>query len=252
MSGHNKWSTIKHKKAREDAKRGKVFTKIIREITVAAREGGGDIDANPRLRAAVAAAKGANMPADNLKRAIQRGTGELPGVTYEEVRYEGYGPGGVAMMIETMTDNRNRTTPEVRHLFSKHGGNLGENGSVGWLFTRKGLILVRRTDDLSEDDLMEAVLEAGGEDLDTEDDEFFRIYTAPDELHQVKDGLEAEGVTVDGAEFDMEPSTTVSLDGKQAQQMIRLMEAFEDHDDVQNVWANFDIDESVLDEVQSN
>lgn len=246
MSGHNKWSTIKHKKAREDAKRGKVFTKIIREITVAAREGGGDADSNPRLRAAVAAAKAANMPAENLKRAIQRGTGELPGVSYEEVRYEGYGPGGVAVMIEVMTDNRNRTTPEIRHLFSKHGGNLGENGSVNWLFTRKGLILIRREDCEGEDALVEAVLEAGGEDLDTEDEEYFRVFTAPDELHQVKDSLEAAGIAIDGAEFDMEPSTTVALQGKQAHQMLRLMELFEDHDDVQNVWANFDIDDEDL------
>lgn len=245
MSGHNKWSTIKHKKAREDAKRGKVFTKIIREITVSARHGG-DVDSNPRLRAAIAAAKSANMPADNMKRAIQRGTGELPGVTYEEMSYEGYGPGGVAVMLEIMTDNKNRTTPEVRHLFSKHGGNLGENGSVAWLFTRKGLILVPRVDDLDEDALLETALEAGAEDFDSEDPDFFRIFTAPDELHQVKESLEEGGVVVEAAQFDMEPSTTVELEGKRAQQMIRLMEAFEDHDDVQEVWANFDVDEEVL------
>ncbi len=249
MSGHSKWSTIKHKKGRADAKRGKLFTKIIKEITVAAREGGGDPDANPRLRAAVAAAKAANMPADNISRAIQRGTGELPGVTYEEVRFEGYGPGGVAVMLECLTDNRNRTVPEVRHLFTKHGGNLGENGSVGWLFTRRGLILVSRTDDLDEDWLMEQVLEAGADDLDTEDAEYYRIFTAPDELHQVKEALEAAGVAIETAEFDMEPSTTVALEGKKAHQMIRLMEAFEDHDDVQNVWANFDIDEAILESV---
>jgi YebC/PmpR family DNA-binding regulatory protein len=246
MSGHNKWSTIKHKKAREDAKRGKVFTKIIREITVSARQGGGDPDTNPRLRAAVTAAKAANMPADNMKRAIQRGTGELPGVTYEEIRYEGYGPGGVAVMLEIMTDNRNRTTPEIRHLFAKHGGNLGENGSVGWLFTRKGLILISRDGSVDEDALLEAALEAGAEDFDSEDPEYFRVFTAPDELHQVKEAIEAGGVTVETAAFDMEPSTTVNLEGKQAQQMIRLMEAFEDHDDVQEVWANFDVDEEVL------
>jgi YebC/PmpR family DNA-binding regulatory protein len=249
MSGHNKWSTIKHKKGRADAKRGKLFTKIIREITVAAREAGGDIDANPRLRAAVASAKAANMPADNIKRAIQRGTGELPGVTYEEVAYEGYGPGGVAVLLQTLTDNRNRTTPEVRHLFTKHGGNLGENGCVSWLFTRRGLILVERSDELDEDTLMERALDAGAEDLDTTDDEFFRVYTAPEELHQVKDHLESHGITVTSAEIDMEPSTTQELDGKQAQQMIRLMEAFDDHDDVQNVWANFDVDDEVLDNV---
>jgi YebC/PmpR family DNA-binding regulatory protein len=246
MSGHNKWSTIKHKKAREDAKRGKAFTKIIREITVSAREGGGDPDSNPRLRAAVAAAKAANMPSDNVTRAIQRGTGELPGVTYEEVQYEGYGPGGVAVLLQTMTDNRNRTTPEVRHLFSKHGGNLGENGCVSWLFTRKGLILIPRDGAPGEDELMEIALEVGAEDLDTDDREYYRVYTAPDELHQVKDALEANGVQPEAAEFDMEPSTTQRLEGKQAQQMIRLMEAFDDHDDVQNVWANFDIDDDVL------
>ncbi len=246
MSGHSKWSTIKHKKGRADAKRAKIFTKIIREITVAARSGGGDAESNPRLRAAVAAAKGANMPADNLNRAIQRGTGELPGVNYEEVRFEGYGPGGVAVMLECLTDNRNRTVPEIRHLFSKHGGNLGENGSVSWLFTRKGLILVARTEDLDEDWLMEQALEGGAEDFDTDDTEYVRIFTAPDELHQVKEAMEASGVTVEGAHFDMEPSTTVELEGKKAHQMIRLVEAFEDQDDVQNVWANFDIDEAIL------
>ena len=249
MSGHNKWSTIKHKKGRADAKRGKLFTKLIREITVAAREAGGDIDANPRLRAGIAAAKAANMPADNIKRAVQRGTGELPGVSYEEVQYEGYGPGGVAVLLQIMTDNRNRTTPEIRHLFTKHGGNLGENGCVSWLFTRRGLLLVERSDDLDEDTLMERALDAGADDLDTDDDEFFRIYTVPEELHQVKDSLESAGVGVASAEIDMEPSTTQSLDGTQAQQMIRLMEAFDDHDDVQNVWTNFDVDDELLDAV---
>jgi len=246
MSGHSKWSTIKHKKAREDAKRGKAFTKLIREITVSAREGGGDPEGNPRLRAAVQAAKAANMPSDNIKRAIQRGTGELPGVTYEEVSYEGYGPSGVAMMLEVLTDNRNRTAAEVRHLFSKNGGNLGENGCVAWLFTRKGQILVSRSAAPDEDALLEAALEAGADDLESDDAEYFRITTAPDELHQVKSALEEAGITVESAEFDMEPSTTVRLEGKQALQMIRLMEAFDDNDDVQNVWANFDIDDEVL------
>ena len=247
MSGHNKWSTIKHKKAREDAKRGKIFTKIIREITVAAREGGGDPESNPRLRAAVQAAKSANMPADNIKRAIQRGTGELPGVSYEGVTYEGYGPGGVAVLLEVMTDNRNRTTAEVRHLFAKHGGNLGENGCVSWIFTRKGVILVPRADGVDEDALMEAALEAGAEDLDASDPEFFRIVTAPDELHTVKDQVEAAGFPVEAAEFEMEPSTQVRLEGKKAEQMLKLMTAFDDHDDVQNVWANFDIDDELMD-----
>lgn len=246
MSGHNKWSTIKHKKAREDAKRGKIFTKIIREITVAAREGGGDPDANPRLRAAVQAAKAANMPADNVKRAIQRGTGELPGVSYEGVTYEGYGPGGVAVMLEVLTDNRNRTTAEVRHLFSKYGGNLGENGCVSWIFTRKGVILIPRGEGVDEDALMETALEAGAEDLDTSDEDFFRVVTAPDELHSVKDHIESAGFTVEAAEFEMEPSTQVRLEGKKAEQMLKLMEAFDDHDDVQNVWANFDIDDELM------
>ena len=246
MSGHNKWSTIKHKKAREDAKRGKAFTKIIREITVSAREGGGDTETNPRLRTAVAAAKAANMPADNIKRAIQRGTGELPGVSYEEVTYEGYGPGGVAVMLEVLTDNRNRTTPEIRHLFSKHGGNLGENGCVAWLFTRTGQILVPRLDGPGEEELMELLLEAEADDMDAGDSEYYRVSTSPEDLHRVKDHLESHGVTVEVAEFNMEPSTTQQLEGKQAQQMLRLMEAFDDHDDVQNIWANFDIDDEVL------
>ncbi|MEE4270893.1 MAG: YebC/PmpR family DNA-binding transcriptional regulator [Thermoanaerobaculales bacterium] len=247
MSGHNKWSTIKHKKGRADAKRGKLFTKLIREITVSARESGGDVDANPRLRSAVAAAKAANMPADNIKRAIQRGTGEIPGVVYEEVQYEGYGPGGAAVLLQTLTDNRNRTTPEVRHIFTKHGGNLGENGCVSWLFTRKGLLLVARTDDLDEDTLLEQALEAGAEDFDAEDADYYRVSTAPDELHLVKEALEAAGIAVESAEMDMEPSTTQRLEGKKAQQMVRLMEAFDDQDDVQNVWANFDIDDEVFD-----
>jgi YebC/PmpR family DNA-binding regulatory protein len=246
MSGHNKWSTIKHKKGRADAKRGKIFTKIIREITVAAREGGGDPDGNPRLRAAVAAAKAANMPSDNIKRAVDRGTGELDGVAYEEISFEGYGPGGVAVMLELLTDNRNRTTPEIRHLFSKNGGNLGENGCVSWLFSRKGLILVPRSEEIDEDEIMESALDAGAEDLDTDDQDYFRIYTSADELHAVKDKLEAGGVIVEAAQIEMEPSSTTRLEGKSAQQMIRLMEAFEDHDDVQNVWANFDIDDDIL------
>ncbi len=246
MSGHNKWSTIKHKKGRADAIRGKLFTKIIREMTVAARAGGGDPDGNPRLRSAVNDAKMANMPADNIKRAIQRGTGELPGVTYEEVNYEGYGPGGVAIMLETLTDNRNRTTPEIRHMFSKAGGSLEKNGSVSWIFTRKGLILVPRDEDLEEDTVMEHALEGGADDFEADDTDYFRVFTAPDQLHQVKAYLEKNDVPIEAAQFDMEPSTNVSLEGKTAASLIRLMEAFEDHDDVQNLWANFDIDEEAL------
>lgn len=246
MSGHNKWSTIKHKKGKADAKRGKLFTKVIREITVAARESGGDPDSNPRLRAAVAAAKAANMPSDNIKRAIDRGTGALPGVTYEEMTFEGYGPGGAAVMLELLTDNRNRTTPEIRHLFSKHGGNLGENGCVAWLFTRKGLILIPREETSDEDRIMELALEAGAEDLDTEDEDYFRVYSAPEDLDAVRESLETGGLAVEAAQIEMEPSSTTRLEGKTAQQMIRLMEAFEDHDDVQHVWANFDIDDELL------
>jgi len=246
MSGHSKWSTIKHKKGRLDAKRGQVFTKIIREITVAAREGGGDPESNPRLRTAMLAAKSANMPAENMKRAVQRGTGELPGVSYEEVSYEGYGPGGVAVLLDVLTDNRNRTAAEVRHLFSKHGGNLGENGCVAWLFTRKGVLVVSRAGGLEEDALMELALEAGAEDLDAEDEEFFRLFTEPSELHRVKEFLEEREIVVESAGFEMDPSTTVPLVGKQAQQVVRLMEAFEDNDDVQDVWANFDIDDEAL------
>lgn len=246
MSGHNKWSTIKHKKGRADAKRGKLFTKIIREITVSAREGGGDADSNPRLRTAIAAAKAANMPADNIKRAIDRGTGDLDGVSYEEFRFEGYGPGGVAVLLELLSDNRNRTTPEIRHLFSKFGGNLGENGCVAWLFQKKGLLLVPRASADDEDTVMELALEAGAEDLDTEDADYFRITTSPDELHEVKEQLEAGGLEVEAAQLEMVPSSTTRLEGKKAEQMVRLMEAFEDHDDVQNVWANFDIDDELL------
>jgi YebC/PmpR family DNA-binding regulatory protein len=246
MSGHNKWSTIKHKKGREDAKRGKLFTKLIREITVAAREGGGDPSGNPRLRAAVQAAKLANMPADNIKRATQRGTGELPGVSYEEVFYEGYGPGGVAVMLQTLTDNRNRTTPEIRHLFSKYGGNLGENGCVSWLFSRHGLLLIPNSSDLDEETLMEMVLEAGAEDLDADDPDYFRVTTAPEELHIVKEALEEQGAVVESAQLDMVPSTTTQLEGKAAQQMLKLMDAFDDHDDIQNLWANFDIADDIL------
>lgn len=245
MSGHNKWSTIKHKKGKQDAKRGNLFTKIIREITTSAREGGGDPDGNPRLRSAIQAAKAANMPLDNITKAIQRGTGELPGVSYEEVYYEGYGPGGVAVMLQTLTDNRNRTTAEVRHLFSKHGGNLGESGCVGFLFKKQGYMIIPRSAG-NEEAVMEAALEAGAEDFFAEDPELFEIFTAPEDLHRVKAELEARGLNPEETKMDMTPSTQVRLEDKKAVQMIRLMDAFEDHDDVQNVWANFDIDEDIL------
>lgn len=245
MSGHSKWSTIKHKKGKLDAKRGKLFTKIIRELTTSAREGRGDPDGNPRLRSAIQAAKAANMPSDTMNKAIQRGTGELPGVAYEEVTYEGYGPGGVAVMLQVLTDNRNRTTAEVRHLFTKHGGHLGETGCVGFLFKKQGYIILPRSA-VDEDRVMEAALEVGAEDFLSDDPELYEIYTAPEDLHKVKTSLEARGFQVEQAKVEMVPTTQVRLEDKRAEQMVRLMDAFEDHDDVQNVWANFDIDTKLL------
>jgi YebC/PmpR family DNA-binding regulatory protein len=245
MSGHNKWSTIKHKKGKLDAKRGKIFTKIIREMTTAAREGGGDPIGNPRLRTAVAAAKAANMPNDTIHKAVQRGTGELPGVSYEEVIYEGYGPSGVAVMLHTLTDNRNRTTAEIRHMFAKHGGNLGESGCVAFLFKRQGYLIVPKAAG-AEDAIMEAALEVGAEDFYADDPEFYEIYTAPEELQKIRTALEARHLPVEQSKLEMVPTTQVRLEDKRAEQMVRLMDAFEDHDDVQNVWANFDIDSKLL------
>ncbi|MCP3982469.1 MAG: YebC/PmpR family DNA-binding transcriptional regulator [bacterium] len=244
MSGHSKWSTIKHKKAAADAKRGKVFTRLIKEITIAAKLGGGDIDGNPRLRSAVAAAKGSNMPADNIKRAIQKGTGELPGVTYEEVSYEGYGPGGVAILIETLTDNRMRTTPEIRHVFSKYGGNLGEPNSVAWMFDKKGQFVIPASA-IEEDRLMEIVLEAGADDL-TQEDEHFVVQTTVESFHAVQQALEAASITPESQGLIREPQNTVELDGKKAEQCLKLLDMFEDHDDVQNVHANLEFDPQAL------
>ncbi len=246
MSGHSKWHSIKHKKAAADAKRGKVFTRLIKEITVAARIGGSDIDGNPRLRTAVAAAKAANMPADNIKRAIQKGTGELPGVAYEEITYEGYGPGGVAILLNTMTDNRNRTVGEIRHVFSKYNGNLGENGCVAWMFDRKGYFVVPG-DQKSEEELFEIIIEAGAEDL-KEDDESFEITCPPESFEEVKEALENAGLTLDVAEISMIPQNTVKVTGNDARNLLKLMDFLEDHDDVQNVYANFDIDESEMED----
>jgi len=239
---------VEHDQAQEGQARrqaGKLFTKIIRELTTSAREGGGDAASNARLRSAIAAAKAANMPGDTMQKAIQRGTGELPGVSYEEVYYEGYGPGGVAVMLQVLTDNRNRTTAELRHLFTKHGGNLGETGSVGFLFKKQGYLIVPKSAG-SEDVVMEAALEAGAEDFIADDPELFEIYTAPEELHQVKGALEARGFGIEQARVEMVPTTQVRLEDKRAEQMVRLMEVFDDHDDVQNVWANFDIDATLL------
>lgn len=244
MSGHSKWSSIKHKKAAVDAKRGKIFTKIIKEITVAARLGGGDIDSNARLRTAVAGAKAANMPGSNIEKAIKKGTGELPGVTYEEITYEGYGPGGVAVMIEVMTDNKNRTVSEMRYIFSKNGGNLGESGCVAWMFEKKGLILVDG-DKATEDDLLLTALEAGAEDMKIEDG-MYEIMTTPDNFEKVRKVTEEKGIEMSVAEVSMIPNSTIKLEGKQAQRMLKLMETLEDHDDVQKVYANFDIPQEVM------
>jgi YebC/PmpR family DNA-binding regulatory protein len=243
MSGHSKWATIKHKKAALDAKRGKVFTRIIKEITIAAR-GGADPDANPRLRTAVAAAKAVSMPADNIKRAIMRGSGELEGSQIEEVMFEGYGPGGAAVMVLCATDNRNRTVSEIRHIFSKHGGNLGEQNSVGWMFERKSHIIVDK-DKASEDQLMNIVLDAGGEDLRDEGDQW-SIISDPAAHESIVTALEKAGVTPESAEIAMVPKNLVKLEGKNASGMLKLSEALEDHDDVQNVWSNFDIDEKEM------
>jgi len=248
MSGHSKWATTKHKKAAIDAKRGKIFTKIGKEITVAARLGGGDPDGNPRLRTAVVNAKSVSMPAENIKRAIQKGTGELPGVAYEEITYEGYGPNGVAIIIEVMTDNRNRTVAEIRHTMEKLGKGMGENGCVSWMFHKKGYIVVARAK-ADEEKLMSLALDAGAEDLQTEDENFV-ITTPPNDFEKVKKALEDAGVPLEVAEVTMLPQTYVKLEKeKEAGQMLRLMEALEDNDDVQNVYANFDIPDEVMNAV---
>ena len=245
MSGHSKWHTIKHKKGALDAKRGKIFTKLIKEITVAARTGGsGDVDANARLRKAVTDAKAQNMPIDTITRAIKRGTGELEGVNYEEITYEGYGIGGVAMLVETMTDNRNRTVAELRHLFSKNGGNLGESGSVAWMFDKKGLIVVDK-EAKSEDELFEIAIEAGADDMQTEGD-VFEIYTAPENFEAVHEAVKTAGIEPQAAEISMIPQNYIKLEGADAKQMLKLYEAIDDNDDVQKVYANFDIDESEM------
>jgi YebC/PmpR family DNA-binding regulatory protein len=242
MSGHSKWHSIKHKKGATDAKRGKLFTKFIKEITVAARTGGGDPDANARLRKAILDAKAGNMPNDTIDRAVRRGTGAEEGVTYDEITYEGYGPGGVAMLIEAMTDNRNRTVAEIRHIFSKNGGNLGESGSVGWLFEKKGYIVVDKAAK-PEEELFEIAIEAGADDL-RDDEDNFEIITSPENFEGVQSAIKSAGIEPQLAEVSMVPQTYIKLEGGSAQTMLRLMEAMEDHDDVQRVYANFDIDEA--------
>ena len=239
MSGHSKWSTIKHKKAAKDAKRGKVFTKLIKEITVAARLGGGDIKANPRLRTAVLAARSQSMPGDTIDRAIKKGTGELEGVNYEEVTYEGYGPSGVAVLVEALTDNRNRTVADLRNIFDKCGGNLGTSGSVAWMFTKRGLLAVDRAG-IDEDRVMEVALEAGADDV-TDSGDILEILTTPEQFEAVKEAIESAGITPASAEITMMPSSTTAISGKPAEQMIRLLEMLDDHDDVQRVSSNMDI-----------
>ena len=249
MSGHSKWSQIKHKKGQTDAKRGKIFTKIVKEIAIAARLGGGDPDGNPRLRTAIEKAKEVNMPHDNIKKAIMKGTGELPGVTYEEFVYEGYGPSGVALMIEVLTDNKNRTLPEIRHMLAKSGGSLGETGCVSWMFDKKGYILVSKSK-ASEDTVMSVALDAGAEDMKNDPaEENYEIITAPEDLANVKDALEKATLPVESAEVSMLPKNYGVLDEKAAEQMIRLMDVLEDHDDIQNVYANFDIPDEVAEKV---
>ena len=250
MGGHSHWSTIKRKKGTEDAKRGKIFTKVIREITSAARLGGGDPNGNPRLRLAVAKAKDVNMPSDNIKKAIMRGTGELPGVTYEEAIYEGYGPGGVAILIEISSDNKNRTVSEIRNILDKHGGRMGGAGSVSWMFEKRGQLVVER-DKVQEERLMNLVLESGAEDLRTDETQF-EVITALPEFEKVRKTLEAEQIPTVTAEVTYIPQSTVSINGKEAKQVLKLVEALEDHEDVQAVHANFDIPDAVMEKVGSN
>jgi len=244
MSGHSKWSSIKHKKALVDAKRGKVFTKLIKEITVAARMGGGDLASNPRLRTAVQAAKAENMPKDNLERAIKKGTGELEGVNYEEASYEGYGPGGAAILIETLTDNKNRAVAEIRHIFSKCAGNLGENGCVAWMFDKKGYIAIEKAS-ADEDLVMETAIDAGAEDV-REDDVNFEVITEPDDFEAVKEAIDAAEISTIDAEITMLPQTITDLEGKEAEQMVRLMGMLDDCEDVQKVYTNADIPDEIV------
>jgi len=247
MSGHSRWSQIKRKKGKADQQRGKLFTKLIREITVAARTGGGDLKINMRLKAALEAAKAASMPADNIKRAIQKGTGELPGETYEEVTYEGYGPGGVALMVRVLTDNKNRTAPEIRHVFERNGGNLGQVGCVAWMFERKGVIQVD-AERIGEDELLGPVLDAGASDM-RRVEKVYEITTTPDEMESVRRALEGRKVPVLEAEVSMVPLSTVRAEGKEAQAVLRLVEALEEQDDVQAVYANYDIPDEIIDAI---
>ncbi len=247
MSGHSKWSSIKHKKAATDAKRGKIFTKLIKEITVAARMGGGDPDTNPRLRTAILAAKSENMPKDNIERAIKKGTGELEGVNYEESIYEGYGPGGAAVLVESLTDNKNRTVADIRNIFGKHGGSLGENGCVAWMFEKKGYIAIE-SKAVDEEVLMETALEAGADDI-REDDSNFEVITAPEDFSAVKEAIDGASIPYIVAEITMLPQSTTNLSGKEAEQMVRLMDMLEDNDDIQKVYTNADIPEDIINDL---
>lgn len=248
MSGHSKWSTIKRKKGALDAKRGKIFTRLIKEITVAARMGGGDPEGNPRLRSAIATAKSENMPKDNIERAIKKGTGELEGAVYEEISYEGYGPGGVAVLVDCMTDNKNRTVADIRHAFSKSGGNLGETGCVSWMFEKKGSILIDK-DTIDEEELMDKALEAGADDV-VEEDNVFQVVTTPDDFEAVRGALETDGIKFIEASVAMIPQNVVDItEVKPAKQILKLLESLEEHDDVQNVFSNFDIPDEIMEAV---
>ena len=248
MSGHSKWSTIKRKKGANDAKRGKIFTKLIKEITVASKTGGGDPDGNPRLRTAITAAKSENMPKDNIDRAIKKGTGDLDGAIYEEILYEGYGPGGVAVLVETMTDNKNRTVADIRHYFAKSNGNLGESGCVGWMFDKRGVIVID-TADVDEEELMDLAIEAGAEDV-LEDETTFQVLTAPEDFSEVVDSLEKNGIKAVEASISMVPKNTVDVtEEKPARSLLKLLENLEDHDDVQKVHANFDIPDEIMEKL---
>jgi YebC/PmpR family DNA-binding regulatory protein len=247
MSGHSKWSTIKRKKEKNDAQRGRIFTKLVKEITIAAREGGGNVNVNARLRTAVLTSRAENVPQVNIDRAIARGTGELEGIMYEELTYEGYGPAGVAVLIEAMTDNKNRTTPEIRHAFSKNGGNIGDTGCVAWMFDQKGLIVVNK-EGQDEDEIMMIALDAGAEDIQDEGDTF-DVFTSPSEFESVRSQLIENGIEPMRAEISRIPQSTVAIEGQEAEQLLRLLEVLEEHDDVQNVYANFDMDDKVLEEM---
>jgi len=246
MSGHSKWSSIKHKKATVDAKRGKMFTKLIKEITISAREGGGDPDTNPRLRTVIANAKAQNMPNETIERGILRGTGQLPGTSYEEIIYEGYGPKGVAIIVEVVTDNRNRSTSDLRNILSKNGGNLGERGCVSWMFDKKGLVVIDK-DKADEDDLIMITLDAGAEDIKSEDDSY-EIITEPQHFENVRNAVQEAGIETTLEEISMIPQTTVKLDGKEALQLLKIIESLEEHDDVQNVYSNFDIPDELIEQ----